>query len=369
MGRHDEQLRRLDALEAPDLWPTVTARASQGATPEDEPHARRKAPALAFAAVLAVGAVAAGAILRVDDRPRGQNVRTDTTIAPAGLPELRSLATVDVGTRSAAVDVGEGAVWVSGDASVLRIDPVSGRILATIPVGFFVNDIAVGAGAVWATGGGDGASPQGSLVRIDPNGNGVSERIRLDGGYAIAVASGAVWVANARDRVERIDPATLRVVATVPVAVPVGIAGSGGAVWVTSTEANALVRIDPATNRVVATVPVGRQPNAVATSGTSVWVASFLDRTLTRIDAQTTTVVGSVRIDGGPSGLAGAADGGVWVASQPPAGGGPGNTISFVTTSGQVSAPLAVGVVRGIAGDGSSVWITDQTAGTAVKVG
>ena len=369
MGRLDQQLRRLDALEAPDLWPAVTARATVPPEPEVDRHGHRWAPALVFAALLALAAVGLGALLRSDDRRvPGEVVRTDTTIAPAGLPPLRTLATVDLGARAVAVDVGEGSVWVSSDSTVLRIDPVSGRILATIPVGFYVSDIAVGAGGVWATGGGDGASPQGSLVRIDPTGNGVSERIRLDGGYAIAVASGAVWVANARDRVERIDPATLRVVGSVSIARPTGVAGSGDALWVTSTETNTLVRIDPATNRVVATVPVGQAPGVVAVSGSSVWAGSFLDRTVTRIDLQTTNVVATVRVEGSPTGLAPAPGGGVWVVASP-GNDARSSTVSLVTSAGDVSPAVAAGVVRGIAAENGPAWFTDQTAGTVVKVG
>ena len=48
--------------------------------------------------------------------------------------------------------VGAGSVWVaSGDGTVSRIDPNSGRVVATITVGGTPEDVAVGAGAVWVT--------------------------------------------------------------------------------------------------------------------------------------------------------------------------------------------------------------------------
>jgi YVTN family beta-propeller protein len=54
------------------------------------------------------------------------------------------------------------------------------------------------------------------------------------GADRIAVAGGSVWVTNAIDEtVSRVDPATGRVMATVPVgARPVGIAAGDGKIWV-----------------------------------------------------------------------------------------------------------------------------------------
>jgi virginiamycin B lyase len=75
------------------------------------------------------------------------------------------------------------------------------------------------------------------------------------------------------DTVTRIDPATDRVVATIPV--PRGaysVAAADGAVWVTGAIDRAVARIDPATNRVAATIPLDGSPVDVAVGSVGVWV-------------------------------------------------------------------------------------------------
>ena len=85
-----------------------------------------------------------------------------------------------------------------------------------------------------------------------------------------------MWVANSLDlTVSRLDPATGRVTATIPVGDgPNAIATAGKAVWV-SDEFNAtLVRIDPRTDRVNRVVPVGSTPQGIVAAGSGIWVAA-----------------------------------------------------------------------------------------------
>ena len=58
-----------------------------------------------------------------------------------------------MGRRPAAVAVGLGSVWVanSGDGTVSRVDPASGRVTHTIPVGASPQDVVVAAGRVWVS--------------------------------------------------------------------------------------------------------------------------------------------------------------------------------------------------------------------------
>ena len=96
-----------------------------------------------------------------------------------------------------------------------------------------------------------------------------------NGASAVAVGAGAVWVANSLDgTVSRIDPASDRVAATIPVGDgPSGVASRAAAVWVSNELAGTLSRIDPARNEVVQTVKTGNRPEGVAPTGDTIYVA------------------------------------------------------------------------------------------------
>lgn len=117
---------------------------------------------------------------------------------------------VKVGPKPGPVAVGDGAVWVlnRGDGSLSRIDPKTNKVVATIPVdGAAAGDLAVGAGAVWVS------APGLPLARIDPAANRVAQRFTGDGGGAVLVAHGSLWVAAGPSVTWRVDPvlaATLR---------------------------------------------------------------------------------------------------------------------------------------------------------------
>src|SRR5262245_46826581 len=67
-----------------------------------------------------------------------------------------------------------------------------------------------------------------------------------------------------------------------------------GSVWVSNPGLNLVQRIDPATNKVVAEVKVNLPVAAMATGFDSVWVASRKDKAIVRIDAKINTVKASV---------------------------------------------------------------------------
>jgi ABC-type branched-subunit amino acid transport system substrate-binding protein/streptogramin lyase/predicted Ser/Thr protein kinase len=133
------------------------------------------------------------------------------------------------------VAVGEGAIWVAGDAfgrTLWRLDPASKRVVATIELPFVPGAVAAGEGGVWVT----------SL---------------LD------------------DTVVRVDPASNRPVATIPIGPGVNdVAAGAGAVWVTSSIDRTVSRIDPRTDRVVARTPLDRVPERVAVGAGGVWVTT-----------------------------------------------------------------------------------------------
>jgi streptogramin lyase len=125
----------------------------------------------------------------------------------------------------------------------------------------------------------------------------------------IAVGAGGVWIFGYLDHptLWRIDPATGKLVATIPLPfTPTDVAVGDGAVWVTSALANWLARIDPATNHVTAEISAGKGAGAVAVGAGSVWVADELSGTIRRFDPRTLRVTGTINLDS-RSGVSGTA--------------------------------------------------------------
>jgi DNA-binding SARP family transcriptional activator len=76
----------------------------------------------------------------------------------------------------------------------------------------------------------------------------------------------------------------------------------------------ALVAVDPATNRVVASIPVGSKPVSVTAGGGAVWVGDAHDGTITKVDARLMTTVRTIGI-GAPIVDLAFGVGGVWAAT------------------------------------------------------
>jgi streptogramin lyase len=130
--------------------------------------------------------------------------------------------------------VGEGALWVIGDAldrRLFKIAPRSGRLLGSFPLPITPQRIAAGAGALWIT-----DALHDVLVKIDPASGRVIQRIATArGADGVAVGAGSVWVATGiAGEVERIDPASGRIIARIDVGPGLReIAAGPGGVWVT----------------------------------------------------------------------------------------------------------------------------------------
>jgi DNA-binding beta-propeller fold protein YncE len=111
---------------------------------------------------------------------------------------------IEVASGPARVAVAEGAVWTlnQGDGSVTRVDAATNKIVATIAIGkeIAAGDIAAGEGGVWIS------APGTPLVRIDPRTNKVAQRFSGDGGGAVLVAHGSIWLAAGPQLTWRLDP-------------------------------------------------------------------------------------------------------------------------------------------------------------------
>jgi YVTN family beta-propeller protein len=185
--------------------------------------------------------------------------------APASVASDGRWAWVVSGRRVVRVNLLTLTVSASGSLPVDPDDEVHGDL--------FAEGVAVGEGAVWVSG--DALNP--ALWRIDPARPGAAKAIALPAGPdAVAVGSGSVWVANQLDdSVTRVDARTGAVGPTIAVGrEPVALAVGDGAVWVANRLDATVSRIDPATDRVVATLAIGGSVEDVAVGARAVWIAA-----------------------------------------------------------------------------------------------
>jgi YVTN family beta-propeller protein len=165
---------------------------------------------------------------------------------------------------------------------VVEFDADTGRVVRTVllpppvdneaSVDRIFADIAVGEGAIWVAG--DALDP--TLYRVNRATGAVVAKIRVPAGtVGVAVGAGSVWLTNQlTDSVTRIDPKTNQVVGAIPVGrEPLAVAVGDGSVWTANALDRTVSRIDPSKGAVVQTVDVGSRPVAIAVGSKGVWVA------------------------------------------------------------------------------------------------
>ena len=111
---------------------------------------------------------------------------------------------IEVAKGPGRLAVADGIVWTlnQADGSVTRIDAATNKSVTTIAIGKEVaaGEIAAGEGGVWIS------APGAPLVRIDPRTNKVAQRFSGDGGGAVLVAHGSLWLAAGPQVTWRLDP-------------------------------------------------------------------------------------------------------------------------------------------------------------------
>lgn len=274
------------------------------------------------------------------------------------------------GFSQAKIAAGFGAVWVAegiGGGKIYRLDPANDSIVATIPIAGNPNGIAAGEGAVWVSSSwstGKFLDVSGrAIYRIDPETNYIVNTIPIPQGKRpstffnpsciqsaramLALSNNAVWTGDAwHGTVQRIDPETNRIVATIPAPKPETAEGcrheysimadgetlllvrrvyterswgEGGRV-----EQATIWRIDTHTNQFVGDpVQVDKKDFVFALADGSVWIGSASEDVLTKGDPQTFLPVGKPWRIGYPVYSLAAGEGVVWaVGGNSPYGGG-----------------------------------------------
>ena len=185
----------------------------------------------------------------------------------------------------------------------------------------------------------------------------------------VLVTENAVWVATTKPyAVQRIDPATNTIVATVSLS---GEACSGqtyafGSIWVPLCGKHpALVRINTTTNAISATLPVGPvdAEESITASNDSIWIVTDRNGTLDRVDPASNSVRQKITI---PSGSYNPlfSNGVVWIT------GVENNTITAVdaSTGGVMQSFLIGSKPRFLFAGGGSVWVLNQGDGSVSRV-
>jgi hypothetical protein len=146
---------------------------------------------------------------------------------------------------------GFGSVWVPGHRdpnATIRIDPVSNKLIAAIDgTGKQASSAVVTANAVWVAGQTDDLAP------IDPKTNMIGTKVPGDH-TAITYGFNSIWaVGHQGDPLDRIDPTTSKIIASIPLRDTISdrsnendVLVASSAVWViANTE---LIKVDPSTN-------------------------------------------------------------------------------------------------------------------------
>jgi virginiamycin B lyase len=195
-------------------------------------------------------------------------------------------------------------------------------------------------------------------VHDAPMGSFLPRRCDLPSG--VAVGAGSVWIGrNDRQAVLRLDPASGRITATIPVGFHVfNLAADATSVWVVSFEDNMVARIDPTTNAVTMRESLLHAPSGVLINGGSVWISRSGNATVVRLDAITGAEEADVAVGRRPLPLA-AGGGSIWVRSEQD------STVSRIDAStNRVLATIAVDPFYGLDGvdsmvaDPGGVWIS-----------
>jgi virginiamycin B lyase len=204
------------------------------------------------------------------------------------------------------VQVADGHVWTTlGSEVAVQLNRSTGAVLRSVPLGGqSCTAMDQGFDSLWIA----VCSSPGRLLRLDPATGRVLARIPLPDDLEImsegSVASGEgfVWVVTVGDErtLVKIDPTSNTVVDRVPVEVGVAAARAGeGALWTTNTVTGAVERRDPSTGALVTSVPTGAGARFFAVGEGAVWVQNNIDGTVTRVDPATNRAVATIPVDGG----------------------------------------------------------------------
>jgi YVTN family beta-propeller protein len=309
----------------------------------------------------------------------GINLHGPTPVQPTLGPVTR----LHVGPRPVSVAVTPGAAWVlnSGDYTIARVDPRTGRVQASLPFKRELIFATVADGRLWVVHAPIGAFAlndevsQVEISAIDPSTNRTVARFgtgmwllnALGPERDLAIGSGAVWVAaQGADEVTRFDAVTGKVLDRIPLPKPTAVAVDGQTLWVATADGR-LHSIDIVTGaaRVRATTDMVTR---IQVGQGGVWLMTFNGKVL-HVDRRTGRILAQVPGTFEAADLAVGAEG-VWVYDQHQGTVlriDPG-TNQVVRTIPVTSQPLVEQHSHVLALGAGAVWVVDKAGEAVVRV-
>gem|GEM_PF-2215728 len=307
----------------------------------------------------------------------GVALRGPTPIEPTLGPVTRFRA----GPGPISVAVTPGAAWVlnTGDTTISRIDPGTGRVQSSFTASFVVNvegrlvSATVAEGRLWVVH--NVGFDETAVTAVDPSTGRALTTIRF-GGFVLdalgkqgdlAIGSGAVWVAlEGEDRVKRLDAATGKLLDQISLDAPTALAVDGQTLWA-ATRGGPLHRINIATGAVTVRVTTELLTRIRVGQG-GMW-AMTADGKVLRLDRRTGRIVAQVTGTFRAADLAVGAEG-VWVYDQRQGAVAridPGAN-RVVRTIRVISQPLVELYSRVLALGAGAVWVVDKAGEAVVRV-
>lgn len=297
---------RHDVLDAHERYGRRSARPARLPRPRSW-----RIPALAAAAIagcLTAFALAVGALTEPAPQPG----------------RLRVIATVQLGASPVDAAAGFGSLWVTDyPGAVLRVDPAGRRVQQRIPLGGTATSITVDRAGVWVMTESRVSGTAAHLIRIDPSSGRITARVPFVTFDAALAADGdAVWLLARHDAspwLKRVDAATAQPVAsagTATGAVGVAVAVVGDSIWTLDNHGTITER-ETGTGRVVRRLAgrgdLGAGENGLAADARGAWVVSPARAAILRIEAG--RIVRRIPIDPGSGPVLARSAGGLWVTS------------------------------------------------------
>jgi YVTN family beta-propeller protein len=187
-----------------------------------------------------------------------------------------------------------GSLWVTvGDGTVARIDPNTNKVTDSIRVGGEPGAIVAGAGNLWV---GNYASSR--LTKIDPRSETVAARVHLPGAvYGLAFGFGSVWASGEGwQGFVRLDPHSNKVIAR-------GHSGGSdialgfGSLWVTDS-GNGISRLSPHNLSVEARIKTRTSVHTLGVGAGGVWGSTGdAGDFVFHIDPASNTVAATIKTD------------------------------------------------------------------------
>jgi DNA-binding SARP family transcriptional activator/streptogramin lyase len=300
-GPELQQMQKAILAHDPALGRTPQKPAARPSSFPGPAPSRSSSRAAIGMALTALAIVAVVALIALNRGPGASRVvaRNSVGVIDAGSGTVIDSTKVDGVPGALAVDGTH--VWVGEGMRprLYELDATSLHTIRELRLPDFPYKIVTGYGAVWVANG-----YIGNVVRVNAA-NGTTKLFtperKSTGRLQLAEADGALWFASQDGRLTRLEPHSLRALASIDqVADPETMTAGLGSLWIASATRDELLRIDPGENRIARTIPIGGNAESVAAGDGAIWAVTPLEGRLWRIDPNTDAVTASIAVGSNP---------------------------------------------------------------------